>query len=241
MTEKTLLSVENIETYYGVIRALKGISFTVNEGEVVSLIGGNGAGKTTTLYTLTGILKPKVGKISFDGKEIHRRPTDEIIKMGVSLIPEGRQVFGSLTVAENMRMGAYTLSDKAEFNRRLEEVFVLFPRLKERLDQRAGTMSGGEQQMLAMGRAMMQKPRFLALDEPSMGLAPIVVEEIFQTIKRINQEGVTILLVEQKATMALRIADRAYVLETGNVILSGSRQELIQNPMIRKAYLGIES
>lgn len=241
MTETALLQVEQLETYYGVIRALKGISFDVKRGEVVALIGGNGAGKTTTLYTLTGILKPKSGKVIFDGNEIHRKPAEEIVKMGFALVPEGRQVFGNLTIAENLRMGAYTLKDKAEYARHLEEVFTLFPRLKERIHQQAGTLSGGEQQMLAMGRAMMQGPRFLALDEPSMGLAPIVVEEIFQTIRRINEEGVTILLVEQKATMALRIADRAFVLETGEITLSGTRAELVQNPMIRKAYLGIES
>ena len=239
MAETPLLQVEQLETYYGVIRALKGISFEVNRGEVVALIGGNGAGKTTTLYTLTGILKPKNGKVIFDGHEVQKKPAEEIVKMGFALVPEGRQVFGNLTVSENLRMGAFILKDKVEYTRRLDEVFTLFPRLKERIRQQAGTLSGGEQQMLAMGRAMMQGPRFLALDEPSMGLAPIVVEEIFQTIRRINDEGVTVLLVEQKATMALRIADRAYVLETGDITLSGTRAELVQNPMIRKAYLGI--
>lgn len=235
----TLLQIENLETYYGVIRALKGISFDVKKGEIVSLIGGNGAGKTTTLYTLTGILKPKAGKIIYEGQEIQRKAPEDIVRMGIALIPEGRQVFGKLTVQENLRMGAYTLKDKVEYKRRFDEVTQLFPRLEERLAQKAGTLSGGEQQMLAMGRAMMQGPRFLALDEPSMGLAPIVVEEIFHTIKRINQEGVTVLLVEQKATMALRIAHRAFVLETGKIVLGGSREELVKNPMIRKAYLGI--
>lgn len=234
----TLLRIENLETYYGVIRALKGISFDVKKGEVVSLIGGNGAGKTTTLYTLTGILRAKHGTITFDGQDITRKQPEEIVRMGISLIPEGRQVFGKLTVQENLRMGAYALKDKLEYKRRLDEVTSLFPRLQERMPQKAGTLSGGEQQMLAMGRAMMQGPRFLALDEPSMGLAPIVVEEIFQTIKRINKEGVTVLLVEQKATMALRIADRAFVLETGSIVLGGTRAELVKNPMIRKAYLG---
>ncbi len=237
-SNETMLKIENLETYYGVIRALKGISFDVKKGEVVSLIGGNGAGKTTTLYTLMGILKSKAGKITFDGQEIQRKQPEEIVRMGISLIPEGRQVFGKLTVQENLRMGAYALKDKVEYKRRLDEVTTLFPRLQERMAQKAGTLSGGEQQMLAMGRAMMQGPRFLALDEPSMGLAPIVVEEIFQTIKRINKEGVTVLLVEQKATMALRIADRAFVLETGNIVLGGTREELVKNPMIRKAYLG---
>ncbi len=234
----TMLKIENLETYYGVIRALKGISFDVKKGEVVSLIGGNGAGKTTTLYTLTGILKAKRGTITFDGQEIQRKQPEEIVRMGISLIPEGRQVFGKLTVQENLRMGAYALKDKVEYKRRLDEVTELFPRLQERMAQKAGTLSGGEQQMLAMGRAMMQGPRFLALDEPSMGLAPIVVEEIFHTIQRINKEGVTVLLVEQKATMALRVADRAFVLETGHIVLGGTREELVKNPMIRKAYLG---
>jgi branched-chain amino acid transport system ATP-binding protein len=234
-----MLQVENLETYYGVIRALKGISFDVKQGEIVSLIGGNGAGKTTTLYTLTGILRAKKGRVSFAGQEIQKKQTEEIVKMGFALVPEGRQVFGKLTVLENLRMGAYLLKDTTEYNRRLEDVFNLFPRLKERIKQNAGTLSGGEQQMLAMGRALMQGPRFLALDEPSMGLAPIIVEEIFKIIRRINEEGVTILLVEQKATMALRISNRAFVLETGTIVLSGSCEELTHNPMIRKAYLGI--
>ncbi len=239
MTDTSFLQVENLETYYGVIRALKGISFDVKKGEVVALIGGNGAGKTTTLYTLMGILKPKNGKVIFDGKEITKKSPEEIVRLGLALVPEGRQVFGKLTVAENLRMGAYTLKDNLEYKRHLDEVFTLFPRLKERLSQASSTLSGGEQQMLAMGRAMMQGPRFLALDEPSMGLAPIVVEEIFKTIRKINDEGVTILLVEQKATMALRIADRAFVLETGSIALGGTRDELVHNSMIRKAYLGI--
>ncbi|MDR3576134.1 MAG: ABC transporter ATP-binding protein [Anaerolineaceae bacterium] len=239
MTDQTFLQVENLETYYGVIRALKGISFDVKQGEIVALIGGNGAGKTTTLYTLTGILKPKNGRVLFDGKEIQKKQPEDIVKLGFALVPEGRQVFGKLTVRENLRMGAYSLKDNVEYNRRLDEVFTLFPRLQERVHQQSGTLSGGEQQMLAMGRAMMQGPRFLALDEPSMGLAPIVVEEIFKTILRINKEGVTILLVEQKATMALRIANRAFVLETGSIALGGTHDELIKNPMIRKAYLGI--
>jgi branched-chain amino acid transport system ATP-binding protein len=234
-----MLQVENIETYYGVIRALKGISFDVKKGEVVSLIGGNGAGKTTTLYTLMGILKPKVGKVTFDGQDITKKSPEEIVRLGIALVPEGRQVFGKLSVLENLRMGAYTLKDPKAYQRHLDEVFALFPRLKERLNQASGTLSGGEQQMLAMGRAMMQGPRFLALDEPSMGLAPIVVEEIFKTIRKINEEGVTILLVEQKATMALRIANRAFVLETGSIALGGTRNELVNNAKIRKAYLGI--
>jgi branched-chain amino acid transport system ATP-binding protein len=240
MSGEPLLRVDNIETYYGVIHALKGISFDVQPGEVIALIGGNGAGKTTTLYSIMGLLHPKVGHIYFDGKEITRKQPEEIVRMGFALVPEGRQVFGKLSVLENLRMGAYTLNNKAEYNRRLESVFSLFPRLKERISQQSSTLSGGEQQMLAMGRAMMQGPRFLALDEPSMGLAPIVVEEIFQTIKKVNEDGVTILLVEQKATMALRIANRAFVLETGKIVLGGSREEMVQNPMVRKAYLGIK-
>lgn len=235
---KIMLKVEDIKTNYGAIKALKGISLKVNQGEVVALIGGNGAGKTTTLYTLMGILKPKSGKIIFDGQEIQGWQTEEIVKLGIALVPEGRQVFGKLTVYENLRMGAYLLKDKIEFKRRLEEVYTLFPRLSERARQNARTLSGGEQQMLAMGRAMMQKPRFLALDEPSMGLAPIIVEDIFNTIRKINGDGVTVLLVEQKATMALRIANHGYVLEIGNITLSGTREELVQNPMVRKAYLG---
>jgi branched-chain amino acid transport system ATP-binding protein len=239
MTGTSFLQIENLETYYGVIRALKGISFDVKQGEVVALIGGNGAGKTTTLFTLMGILKPKSGKVIFDGEEITKKPTEEIVRRGLALVPEGRQVFGKLSVSENLRMGAYTVKDNNEYTRRLDEVFTLFPRLKERIHQQSGTLSGGEQQMLAMGRAMMQGPRFLALDEPSMGLAPIVVEEIFRTIRRINEEGVTVLLVEQKAMMALRIANRAFVLETGSIALGGTRDELVHNSMIRKTYLGI--
>jgi branched-chain amino acid transport system ATP-binding protein len=234
-----ILNVENLETYYGVIRALKGISFYVDEGEVVALIGGNGAGKTTTLMTIFGVTKPKVGKVFFDNHEIQGLLTEDIVRQGLALVPEGRQVFNKLSVQENLRMGAYLLKEEQTYQKRLEEVFTLFPRLKERLSQHAGTLSGGEQQMLAVGRALMQGPRFLALDEPSMGLSPIMVETIFQAIKTINGLGVSILLVEQKATMALRIADRGYVIETGNIILGGSREELVNNPSVRKAYLGV--
>jgi len=234
-----MLQVEDLETRYGVIRALKGISFEVDEGEIVAMIGGNGAGKTTTLMTLMGILRPTKGRIAFDGKEISSEKTESIVRLGLALVPEGRQVFGKLSVLENLRMGAYTLRDRSEYERRLREVFELFPILRERMAQRAGTLSGGEQQMLAVGRALMQGPRFLALDEPSMGLAPIIIDDIFNAITRINEAGVTILLVEQKATMALRIADRGYVLETGKIVLGGTRKELAQNPMVRKAYLGV--
>jgi branched-chain amino acid transport system ATP-binding protein len=234
-----ILNVENLESYYGVIRALKGISFYVDEGEIVALIGGNGAGKTTTLMTIFGIMKPKVGKVTFENREIQSLKTEDIIRLGLAMVPEGRQVFNKLSVQENLRMGAYLLNDDHTYNKRLEEVFTLFPRLKERLNQLAGTLSGGEQQMLAVGRALMQGPRFLALDEPSMGLAPIMVETIFQAIRSINGLGVSILLVEQKATMALRVANRGYVIETGNIVLGGTREELVRNPSVRKAYLGV--
>jgi len=234
-----ILQVENLETYYGVIRALKGISFYVDKGEIVALIGGNGAGKTTTLMTIFGISRPKAGKIIFEDREIQGAKPEDIVRLGLALVPEGRQVFNKLTVQENLRMGAYLLKGAHTYQERLEEVFSLFPRLKERLNQAGGTLSGGEQQMLAVGRALMQGPKFLALDEPSMGLAPIMVETIFQAIRKINELGVSILLVEQKATMALRIANRGYVIETGNIVLGGSREDLVQNPSVRKAYLGV--
>ena len=234
-----MLKVEGLETYYGVIRALKGISFEVEEGEIVTLIGGNGAGKTTTLMTIMGIMKPKNGTITFDGQEIQGRRAENIVSLGLALVPEGRQVFGKLTVMENLKMGAYLLNDSKIYSQRLEEIFTLFPRLKERVAQQSGTLSGGEQQMLAIGRAMMQGPRFLALDEPSMGLAPILVENIFSAIQQINEKGVTVLLVEQKATMALKISHRGYVLETGSIVLGDTCEELRKNPMVRKAYLGV--
>jgi len=234
-----ILQVENLETYYGVIRALKGISIKVENGEIVALIGGNGAGKTTTLMTIFGVSKPKTGKVIFEGREIQGKKPEDIVRLGLALVPEGRQIFGKLSVAENLRMGAYLVKEAHIYQERLEDVLSLFPRLKERMSQAGGTLSGGEQQMLAVGRALMQGPKFLALDEPSMGLAPILVETIFQAIKKINESGVSILLVEQKATMALRIANRGYVIETGNIVLSGSREDLVQNPSVRKAYLGI--
>ncbi len=234
-----ILQVENLETYYGVIRALKGISINVENGEIVALIGGNGAGKTTTLMTIFGVSKPKAGKVIFEGREIQGKKPEDIVRLGLALVPEGRQIFGKLSVAENLRMGAYLVKETHIYQERLEAVLALFPRLKERLSQAGGTLSGGEQQMLAVGRALMQGPKFLALDEPSMGLAPILVETIFQAIKKINESGVSILLVEQKATMALRIANRGYVIETGNIVLGGSREDLVQNPSVRKAYLGV--
>jgi branched-chain amino acid transport system ATP-binding protein len=235
-----LLHIDDIHTYYGSIQALKGISFTVDQGEIVTLIGANGAGKTTTLHTISGILHPRHGSIAFEGQPIHAMPPHDIVKLGVAQSPEGRRVFGRLTVAENLQMGAFVRSDKAAIQRDVERVYTLFPRLKERQKQLAGTLSGGEQQMLAMGRALMASPRLLLLDEPSMGLAPILVDLIFETIIEINKQGTTVLLVEQNALMALSIATRAYVLETGSIILSGTGKELLNNPEVMKAYLGME-
>jgi branched-chain amino acid transport system ATP-binding protein len=235
-----LLHIDDIHTYYGSIQALKGISFTVDQGEIVTLIGANGAGKTTTLHTISGILHPRHGAIYLEGQPIHTTPPHDIVKLGVAQSPEGRRVFGRLTVAENLQMGAFVRSDKAAIQRDVERVYTLFPRLKERQKQLAGTLSGGEQQMLAMGRALMASPRLLLLDEPSMGLAPILVDLIFETIIEINKQGTTVLLVEQNALMALSIATRAYVLETGSIILSGTGKELLNNPEVMKAYLGME-
>ncbi len=235
-----LLHIDDIQTYYGSIQALKGISFTVDQGEIVTLIGANGAGKTTTLHTISGILHPRHGAIYMEGQPIHTTPPHDIVKLGVAQSPEGRRVFGRLSVAENLQMGAFIRTDKAAIQRDLERVYTLFPRLKERQKQLAGTLSGGEQQMLAMGRALMASPRLLLLDEPSMGLAPILVDLIFETIQEINQQGTTVLLVEQNALMALSIAHRAYVLETGSIILSGTGKELLNNPEVMKAYLGME-
>jgi branched-chain amino acid transport system ATP-binding protein len=235
-----LLHIDDIHTYYGSIQALKGISFTVDQGEIVTLIGANGAGKTTTLHTISGILHPRHGGITFEGQPIHAMPPHDIVKLGVAQSPEGRRVFGRLTVAENLQMGAFVRSDKAAIQRDVDRVYTLFPRLKERQKQLAGTLSGGEQQMLAMGRALMASPRLLLLDEPSMGLAPILVDLIFETIQEINKQGTTVLLVEQNALMALSIATRAYVLETGSIILSGTGKELLNNPEVMKAYLGME-
>lgn len=233
-----LLRVENLHVAYGAIRALQGISFQIAEGEIVTLIGANGAGKSTTLRTISGLLRPVEGDIFYDEKSIARTPAERIVKMGISQVPEGRQIFGKLTVMENLEMGAYTRRDKEGIQESLERVFASFPRLKERSKQLGGTLSGGEQQMLAMGRGLMSAPRLLQLDEPSMGLAPILVDEIFDIITRINAQGTSILLVEQNAAMALSVAHRGYVLETGNIVLQGEASALLANPQVQSAYLG---
>ena len=233
-----MLTVDNINVYYGAIHALKGVSLEVKQGQIVTLIGANGAGKSTILRTLSGLLKPKTGKIEFEGKSIAGIPAQNIVKQGISQVPEGRRVFANMSVMENLELGAYIRSDKAGINEDLEKVFVEFPRLAERRSQLAGTLSGGEQQMLAMGRALMSRPRLLLLDEPSMGLAPLLVKEIFSIIQEINESGTTVLLVEQNAHMALSIAHQAYVLETGRITLSGPAHELAASEEIRKAYLG---
>lgn len=232
-----LLQVDNIEVYYGVIKALKGISFEVNKGEIVALIGANGAGKTTILHTVTGLLKPKTGTISFKGNDITKVPAHKIVTMGMAHVPEGRRIFSQLSVLDNIKLGAFTRKDKEEIEETLNYVYERFPRLKERKNQIAGTLSGGEQQMLAMGRALMSKPEFVLMDEPSMGLSPLLVSEIFEIIKAINENGTTVLLVEQNAKKALSIADRAYVLETGNIVLSGNAKDLMNNESVKKAYL----
>jgi branched-chain amino acid transport system ATP-binding protein len=236
----SILVIDNIHTYYGKIQALKGISLVVEEGEIVTLIGANGAGKTTTLRTISGLLQPRFGTVTFEGEDLARYTAHDIVYKGIAMVPEGRGIFTRLSVQENLDMGAYSRNDKAAINKDLELVFTLFPRLKERRKQVAGTLSGGEQQMLATGRAMMTHPDLLLLDEPSMGLAPILVESTFETIKAINEEGTTILLVEQNATMALSVADRGYVLQTGEIVLSDSADNLKENEMVQKAYLGIE-
>ncbi|MDD6490064.1 MAG: ABC transporter ATP-binding protein [Clostridia bacterium] len=232
-----LLSIENIEVYYGVINALKGVSFEVNEGEIVALIGANGAGKTTTLHTITGLLRPRSGKIMYDGKDITKVPAHKIVSMGMAHVPEGRRIFSELTVYDNIRLGAYTRKDKDEIEENIQNVYKKFPRLEERKKQIAGTLSGGEQQMLAMGRALMSKPKIILMDEPSMGLSPLLVNEIFDIIKEINKSGTTVLLVEQNAKKALSIANKAYVLETGKISLSGDAKELMNNDSVKKAYL----
>ena len=232
-----ILKVDNINVYYGAIHAIKGISFEVNEGEIVTLIGANGAGKSTTLNTVAGLLKPRHGHISFEGKEIAGTPASKIVPHGMALCPEGRRVFQQMTVRENLEMGGYT-RPAGEIADSLDDVFNRFPRLKERHRQIAGTLSGGEQQMLAMGRALMSKPKLLMLDEPSMGLAPILVEQIFDIVQELHRAGTTILLVEQNAQMALSIADRAYVLETGNIVKEGIADDLMHDDDVRKAYLG---
>ena len=233
-----MLYINNINVYYGAIHALKGISVDVTEGEIVTLIGANGAGKSTILRTISGLLRPKSGAILFEGKNLAAMAAQDIVKLGLSQVPEGRRVFANMTVLENLELGAYTRSDNAGIAADMDIIFKRFPRLLERKTQLAGTLSGGEQQMLAMGRALMSRPRLLLLDEPSMGLAPLLVKEIFSIIKEINQAGTTILLVEQNAHMALSIAHRAYVLETGRITLTGPASELAQSEEIRKAYLG---
>jgi len=235
-----MLEVENIHSYYGNIHALKGISLMVDKGEIVTLIGGNGAGKSTTLRSITGIMKPVEGRVILEGQDLAPFKPHEIVYKGMAMVPEGRRIFARLTVSENLDMGAYSRGNKQEIAQDMERIFTLFPRLKERRTQIAGTLSGGEQQMLATGRALMARPRILLMDEPSMGLAPVLVEIIFDTIKRINAEGTTILLVEQNALMALSIANRAYVLQTGEIVLHDAAEKLQKNEMIQKAYLGME-
>ncbi|MEL7644260.1 MAG: ABC transporter ATP-binding protein [bacterium] len=234
-----MLEVDNLNVYYGAIHALQGVSFNVEEGEIVTLIGANGAGKSTTLRTISGLLQPRTGSIKFKGKEISTIPAEQIVRLGISQVPEGRKIFAPLTVRENLMMGAYTRTDKNEIEQSMQLVFSSFPRLKERIDQLGGTLSGGEQQMLATGRGLMSKPSLLLLDEPSMGLSPILVEEIFRIIQEINKQGTTILLVEQNALMALSISHRAYVLETGRIVLSGDAHEVAENPQVKSAYLGV--
>lgn len=233
-----LLEIKDLHVSYGAIRALKGVSCQVNKGEIVALIGANGAGKTTTLRTVSGLIRPQTGDITFNGQSIIKMPPHQIVSMGVSQVPEGRRVFTRMTVMENLEMGAYIRKDKENVRADIRRVFQRFPRLEERKNQLAGTLSGGEQQMLAMGRALMSQPTLLLMDEPSMGLAPMLVQEIFSIVKEINKAGTTILLVEQNAHMALSVASRAYVLETGEVVLSGPAQDLANDPQVQKAYLG---
>ena len=233
-----MLTVEDINVYYGAIHAIKGISLDVPDGEIVALIGSNGAGKSTTLRTISGLMKPKTGKILYEGNDIAGVPAHKIVCMGLCQVPEGRHVFANMTVLENLELGAYLRKDKDGIAKDMDDVFKKFPRLLERKDQLSGTLSGGEQQMLAMGRALMSRPKLLLLDEPSMGLAPLLVKEIFNIIKEINESGTTVLLVEQNANMALSIADKAYVLETGRITLSGTAKELASSEAVRKAYLG---
>jgi len=233
-----LLEVENMHSFYGYIHALRGVSLTVEEGEVVTLIGSNGAGKTTTLRSIHGILPPREGRVVFRGEEIQGLPAHDMIKRGIAQSPEGRKIFHRMTVTENLEMGAYHRNDRKEIHEDMARVYDLFPRLKERVKQEAGTMSGGEQQMLAIGRSLMSRPKLLLLDEPSMGLAPVLVERIFQVVEEINKQGTTILLVEQNANIALEIATRGYVLETGRIVNTGSAEKLRQDPKVREAYLG---
>ena len=233
-----MLEVNDIAVFYGVIQAIKGISFEVNEGEVIALIGANGAGKTTTLQTITGLVSPKKGQILFEGQDITRVPAHKIVSMGMAHVPEGRRVFAQLSVLDNLKLGAFTRKDKEEIEETLIRVYKRFPRLEERKNQIAGTLSGGEQQMLAMGRALMSHPKIILMDEPSMGLSPIFVNEIFDIIQEVSQSGTTVLLVEQNAKKALSIADRGYVLETGRIVLEGDAKDLLNNDQVKKAYLG---
>ncbi|MBK8904402.1 MAG: ABC transporter ATP-binding protein [Anaerolineaceae bacterium] len=235
-----LLEVNDVHAYYGNIHALKGVSLTVEKGEIVTLIGGNGAGKTTTLRTISGLMMPRDGQVIFDGAEVAKRPAHEWVSRGIAMVPEGRGVFAKLTVEENLEMGAFHRTDKAGIKADIEKSYQMFPRLGERRTQLAGTMSGGEQQMLAVTRALMAKPRLLLMDEPSMGLAPVLVDVIFEAIETINQEGMTILLVEQNAHMALQVANRGYVLQTGQIVLTDKAAVLQKDPTVQKAYLGIE-
>ncbi len=234
-----MLQVENLNVYYGAIHALQGISFHVDEGEIVTLIGANGAGKSTTLRTISGLLRPRTGSVRFKDADITTTAAEQIVRLGISQVPEGRKIFAPLTVRENLMMGAYTREDAAEIEESLQGVFRSFPRLKERIGQLGGTLSGGEQQMLATARGLMSKPVLLLLDEPSMGLSPILVEEIFRIIAEINKQGTSILLVEQNAQMALSVAHRAYVLETGRIVLDGTAREIAENPQVKSAYLGV--
>ncbi len=236
--QMAMLTVTDLQVYYGVIQAIKGISFSVNQGEVIALIGANGAGKTTTLHTVTGLIQPKAGKIEFEGKDITKMPAHKIVSLGMAHVPEGRRIFQQLTVLDNLKLGAYTRKDKKKIADTLEMVYRRFPRLEERKKQIAGTLSGGEQQMLAMGRALMSEPKIIVMDEPSMGLSPLFVTEIFDIIREISQGGTTVLLVEQNAKKALSIADRAYVLETGKIVLSGNAQDLMNDDSVKRAYLG---
>ncbi len=233
-----MLEIKNLEVYYGMIQAIKGISLEVNQGEVIALIGANGAGKTTTLHTITGLLAPKSGSVMFEGVDITKVPAHKIVSMGMAHVPEGRRVFANLSVYQNLKLGAYTRKDSKEIEETLKMVYKRFPRLEERKNQIAGTLSGGEQQMLAMGRALMSHPKLILMDEPSMGLSPIFVNEIFDIVKEISTGGTTVLLVEQNAKKALSIADRAYVLETGNIVLEGKASDLLNNDSVKKAYLG---
>ena len=238
MASQPLLQVKDLCVYYGVIQALRGISFEVNRGEIVTLIGANGAGKTTTMQSIMGLVPARSGQVLFDGKDITKTPCHKIVHLGMTQVPEGRRVFSELTVYENLLMGAYTEKEKKKLKQGLEEIYTWFPRLKERQNQVAGTLSGGEQQMLAMGRAMMSRPTLLMLDEPSMGLSPLLVDQVFDIIKTFHQNGTTVLLVEQNAGKSLAISDRAYVLETGTIVLSGTGEELLRSDDVKKAYLG---